>query len=426
MSQVERYKKIFAGIAGFQALIDDKRKINAIDGKHDSREDLFNDSLELMQAIIDVFPSFRDLSLAFHCEPEEEHLHRGFITVLSHAIRFESPLFDRLLALAYKELVVDQETLFDRYAMNRLAKSAFASGDFVHMQKKDNPREPKLFDEAGEFLHDPLHFVKFFNVTLEYEFENSFRHDPPRFIATLDKLLLTGCPEAEQHKSNFQAQGIADHLWPDDLRHVFLFQNTQITELMSEHLRKVIDDIHGSSNISFVLSKLNPEKKPGYKENLIRSFMALVDTAPADAKDSLPAMFAHHINFYENNDDLNFALSDHVLPGAYLIQQLSERGVDFCDCLRLGFSEWKDLSRADILQAVATRLPNYPKTQYLKNHEVWFGALIEACDSDELRSIQLSSEQWLNLYRFKGETWMRDRVTQGQHLHSALEIDLGL
>jgi hypothetical protein len=346
--------------------------------------------------------------------------------VLSHAIRFESPLFDRLLAMAHEELVVNQETLFDRYAMNRMAKSVLASYDSGVTRKNKERTEPKLFDETGEFLRDPASYVRFFNATLEYEFENSYRHDPARFIATLDKLLLTGCAEAEQHKSNFQAQGITDHLWPDDVRHVFLFQNTQMAELMSERLRKVIQDIHGSANIGFVLSKLNPEKKPGYKENLINSFMALVDSALAEAKGSLPEMLVHHINFYENNDDLDFSLPDHVLPGAYLIQQLSERGVDFCDCLRLGFPEWKDLPRTDILQAVVTRLPNCPKPQYLKNHEVWFGALIESCAGDELRSLQLDSEQWLKLYQFKGETWMRDRVTQPQHLHSALELDLGL
>lgn len=424
MSQVERYKKIFAGITGFQALIDDKRKINAECGLVDAIDDTFEAAIELMEWVVETFPSLRDLSLAFHCEMEEEHLHRGFITVLSHAIRFESPLFDRLLAMAYEELVVNQETQFDRYAMNRMAKSSLASTNFTKMRKNKPRTEPRLFDEAGEFLRDPIPYVKFFNSALEYEFENLYRHDSARFIATLDKLLLTGCPEAGQHKSHFQAQGIADHLWPADVRHLFLYQDTQIAELISERLRKVIDDIHGSSGIGFVLNALG--HNAGYKENLINAFLALVDTAPAEARDALPAMLVHHINFYENNDDLDFSLPDYVLPGAYLIQQMSERGVDFCDCLRLGFAEWKDLPRTDILQSVVTRLPNCPKPQYLKNHEVWFGSLIEACAGDELRNLQLDSEQWLKLYQFKGETWMRDRVTQPQHLHSALELDLGL
>jgi hypothetical protein len=422
-SQVERYKDIFARILGFQALIDDKRKINASNGQADTREDTFGESIALMESVLSDFPCFRTLSVAFNCEREEEHLHRAFTTVLGHSIRYESPLFDRLLSLTHDELVVNRETLFDRYAMNRIGKSAYASTEFITIKKDNPPKEPKLFNEVGDFLHNPEHFMHFFNSNVEHELENAFRYESEQFIKMMDKLMPIGGTDVEVHKSAFQQRGIAQHLWPQDIRHVYLFKDTDKHELMSERLRTVIKDINSGQG-GFLLSKNHPLQKVGYKENLINSFMAQVDCSP-ELKGSLIEMLVYHINF-ANQGDLDFSLGDDVLPGAYFIQQLGQRGVDFCDCLRLYFSEWQTLPREAILQEVIIRLPSIPKRDYLKNHDVWFGALIEACDSDELRSIQLSSEKWLNLYQFKGETWMRDRVTQPQHLHSALEIDLGL
>jgi hypothetical protein len=363
---------------------------------------------EAMNKIFAVFDNLDPLVNAMQLEPPARisRLCHEFCILLGMALRLEGPCVEKILAWAYMDLTSDNPRLLtpDR---KMIVQQQIDKGILAKEKQRIH-----LFNQEGRPRYLVIQYFKFFEKALTKEMEVTFNENPEIFLRQI--LSIRTSLDTEPHtkiKAYFQCKAIEAHVDIDDHRHLYLFAGKQDAAVLSERMSQVVEDISDPVNMSYAKDIVDKLVKHAQAKRVSR--------------EDIIASFTHHLDF-ENDFELSFELDHYVLPAAYFIEKLKELGIDFISIFTKLLQMPVETHHATLIESVVERLPNIPKTDFLRKQEVWLGALIESHTVDQLLTLNMNAKTWSRLYLFKNDSRLRDKTQDADYLDDVLAYDLGL